>query len=365
LYPANENPWHYLPHWIGVTTPVWTMLLFIGGTIASIYNLFYGKTEIKLSLILLLLIFYIPLIITIVIKPVLFDGWRHFQFLVIPMILISGVALDMCLKNKNRWISIGAIVMTFISISHVGYQMIKLHPYQYIYFNQLTGGLSGAFGRYETDYWGKSNKEAIEWLKNKLKENQQYFIKTEANIFSNPYYFSENMKTAYSFIKADYYICYTRGFRNLFVDNEHTIHIVERMGVPLNYVKVVQWSFQEREAALSPKAKRKDKKFRNREINVLTGLIKKYEKSNDIFLRGLHLFGNRDYRRAIADFNIVLNRKDFPNKVDAHFFSGMAYFYLSESRLAKRNFRELIRLNPTIQLDRLLLNSPESFNILE
>ncbi len=45
------------------------------------------------------------------------------------------------------------------------WDMVMLHPYQSIYFNRVfAGGLSGASGRFETDYWGNSYREAIEWV---------------------------------------------------------------------------------------------------------------------------------------------------------------------------------------------------------
>ena len=42
--------------------------------------------------------------------------------------------------------------------------MIKNNPYQYVYFNELVGGIDGAYGKYETDYYGLSMREGIEWL---------------------------------------------------------------------------------------------------------------------------------------------------------------------------------------------------------
>ena len=47
----------------------------------------------------------------------------------------------------------------------VGVDMVRLHPYQYVYFNRLlAGGLASAVTRYETDYWSASYKEGIEWV---------------------------------------------------------------------------------------------------------------------------------------------------------------------------------------------------------
>ena len=46
-----------------------------------------------------------------------------------------------------------------------GVDMVRLHPYQYVYFNRLiAGGLASAVTRYETDYWSTSYKEGIEWV---------------------------------------------------------------------------------------------------------------------------------------------------------------------------------------------------------
>ncbi len=41
---------------------------------------------------------------------------------------------------------------------------MRLHPYPYTYYNEFTGGIDGAFRRYETDYWLTCYKEAVESL---------------------------------------------------------------------------------------------------------------------------------------------------------------------------------------------------------
>ena len=42
--------------------------------------------------------------------------------------------------------------------------MVRLHPYEYTYFNRLAGGVAGAHGRYMLDYWGLSFKQASQGL---------------------------------------------------------------------------------------------------------------------------------------------------------------------------------------------------------
>jgi len=33
-----------------------------------------------------------------------------------------------------------------------------------VYYNELIGGVRGAYGKYELDYWGNSYKEAVDWI---------------------------------------------------------------------------------------------------------------------------------------------------------------------------------------------------------
>ena len=42
--------------------------------------------------------------------------------------------------------------------------IINLHPYEYVYYNELVGGDRGAFRRFEMDYWAISYKEAVNYL---------------------------------------------------------------------------------------------------------------------------------------------------------------------------------------------------------
>ena len=42
--------------------------------------------------------------------------------------------------------------------------LVRLHPYQYLYYNPLVGGLEGAAGRYDTDYWVNIMPEAVDEL---------------------------------------------------------------------------------------------------------------------------------------------------------------------------------------------------------
>jgi hypothetical protein len=58
--------------------------------------------------------------------------------------------------------------------------MIRLHPYQYMYYNFLAGGLRGASAHFETDYWGLAYREATEVLQ------EEFFRETRGPVLVTP-----------------------------------------------------------------------------------------------------------------------------------------------------------------------------------
>ena len=52
------------------------------------------------------------------------------------------------------------MVLTLLPVG----SLISLHPYQHTHFNWVVNGLGGAYGKYETDYWVTSYREAMEWI---------------------------------------------------------------------------------------------------------------------------------------------------------------------------------------------------------
>lgn len=117
----------------------------------------------------------------------------------------------------------------------------QLHPYEYLYFNALVGGLKGAAGRYETDYWGKTNREAILWLRDHelAGKSGTYRIETCGSPRSSTYYFNQKMIWVPLLSDADYFVCFTRNADYNQMDDKDTIHAVTRLGVPLNYVRKI------------------------------------------------------------------------------------------------------------------------------
>ncbi len=237
--PANNLPWYYIPKLIIITSPLSTLSLYLIGNFYLLFSIFNKKTsfDLKMKYFYLLSLLYIPLIIVFIMRPALYDSWRHFLFLTIPLIIIAVFGAYYISKIKNNLIKVILFGLIAINLLQTAFEMKSLHPYQYIYYNLLVGGLKGAYSKYETDYWGAANKEAVEWFnKNINNPNKTYYIVTEGDPLSSTYYFKKNMIFTYDYNKANYAISFTRWDS----DNKYSgkiIHIVKREGVPLVYIK--------------------------------------------------------------------------------------------------------------------------------
>jgi len=61
-------------------------------------------------------------------------------------------------------INITAIIVIFLLLWHPIRHVVKNHPYEYVYFNELAGGINNVYGNYEMDYYYHSTREASEWV---------------------------------------------------------------------------------------------------------------------------------------------------------------------------------------------------------
>ncbi len=181
IYQADKLPRRYLPSLLGLTLtePVW--LLFILGLIIGFWK---SNNQKRLLLALTLLWFIIPGAYVILRKPPMYDGFRHFLFILPPVFIFTGFAFEkLFLATKKQW---GVIAIILFAPAILG--SIKLHPYEYTYYNLFTGGTSGAFRVYETEYWLTCYKEAVQGFQ---EQDAQLFIKREPYIAE--YYANKNI----------------------------------------------------------------------------------------------------------------------------------------------------------------------------
>ena len=156
----------------------------------------------------------LPIGFVIAQRSILYDGIRHFLFVIPPLSVLCAATffsgLDRIRMPGLRWA--GIVLIGVYALYHAGL-MLSLHPYQYVYFNRFAGGLSGASGRFETDYWGHSYAEATRKLERYLEETQQpgvYAVYVCGPEDAATYYFGERLRLAADVEGADFFLAYTR-----------------------------------------------------------------------------------------------------------------------------------------------------------
>jgi 4-amino-4-deoxy-L-arabinose transferase-like glycosyltransferase len=177
LYPADELPRRYLPVLLGLTLtePVW-ILFFIGSALA----LLQLKGEKLFSAILVWLWFLVPLAYVLLRKPPMYDGFRHFLFILPPVFLFAGFAFEKLFSwFHSRWVNIALLAAILLPAV---FGIVQLHPYQYTYYNTFIGGMGGAFRKFETDYWLTCYKQAIEGFQGRETQIATIYANREAYI---------------------------------------------------------------------------------------------------------------------------------------------------------------------------------------
>ncbi|MBV6394671.1 MAG: hypothetical protein HFACDABA_00237 [Anaerolineales bacterium] len=182
LYRAYELPRRYLPTLLAITLtePVWP--LFALGlittawkSISTIRRLPTPDSRIPATnrqqptdYWLAITAFLITFLYVLLLRPPMYDGFRHFLFILPPLFITAGLGLQFFLNRLEKikprvifWLYAG---MVFIILAVNILPAAKLHPFEYAYYNSLVGGTRGAFRVYETDYWLTCYKQAVQLL---------------------------------------------------------------------------------------------------------------------------------------------------------------------------------------------------------
>ena len=165
---SDFMPWYYLPKSMLITIP----LIVISGLVIFIFS-FRNILRREKGFLYLPLIFTLvfPVIFVIYEKSNLYSSWRQFLFLYPPLVLLASAGIAILFERLKSKLLILATSVVVVALSvHPLNFMIRNHQYSYLYYNQLVGGVNGAFARYELDYYYVSQTQAAEWLSRYLRD---------------------------------------------------------------------------------------------------------------------------------------------------------------------------------------------------
>ena len=165
---SDLMPWYYLPKSMLITIP----LIVLAGL--GVFIIFYKKaffSDKKLIFASLAFTILFPLFYVLIEKSNLYSSWRQFLFIYPAIIILSAAGFDFLFSSFKKPVPaiLVALFLVILTLNPVRFMIKNIH-YSYIYYNQFVGGLKGAYGNYETDYYYVSQTEASQWLIGYLKE---------------------------------------------------------------------------------------------------------------------------------------------------------------------------------------------------
>ncbi len=181
IYRADNLPLRYLPALLlfALTEPVWPLAFF--GSVIAILRSLRGKLDWK-TLFPTFLWLAVPMLYVLAARPPMYDGFRHFMFIVPPLFILAGIALQAVFDRvSSAWIRLPVIALLLMS-GVIAY--VQLHPFEYTYYNQFAGGTRQAAARFETDYWLTCYKQAVEKANRLASLHPTLFVRREGYIAS-------------------------------------------------------------------------------------------------------------------------------------------------------------------------------------
>lgn len=183
--------WDYLFHYFGYKLPVVVIVLSLAGIaglgVFVVRQLRTGgfrvdpRPALAYGLVLFAIVF--PPAYAIVKKSAIYDGLRHFLFIVPMLAVAAGLAVDVMAEYVSRIsrVAVAGLVSFWLGLgvhaTDMVRTMIHMHPHHYVFFNSLLGGVEGAIENYDTDYYGETFREAVIATADKAwKEDPRWFL---------------------------------------------------------------------------------------------------------------------------------------------------------------------------------------------
>jgi dolichyl-phosphate-mannose-protein mannosyltransferase len=182
LIPVIDMPRSYVPTLFAVQVPEVLLALGLSGTAGAIFAVArnadrstdsVGRRAAVLAAVLAVVL---PVLVTVVTRPAMYNGIRHFVFVLPPFAALAGLAGAYIAERLRRYgkLAAGAGILVLVAgTASPIVDMVRLHPYEYTDYNHLAGGVSRARQNYMLDYWGLSLTQASRRLLTEIADRHE------------------------------------------------------------------------------------------------------------------------------------------------------------------------------------------------
>jgi Dolichyl-phosphate-mannose-protein mannosyltransferase len=169
LIPVPDMPRSYVPTLFALQVPEFMLALGLCGTIGALIGAAWGQnretagTGRRAALFSVVIGATLPALVTVLARPAMYNGIRHFVFVLPPFAVLGGLAgawiADRARQYGKSATAAGGLAL-IAGIASPVVDMARLHPYQYTDYNHIAGGVAGARPNFMLDYWGLSLTQA-------------------------------------------------------------------------------------------------------------------------------------------------------------------------------------------------------------
>ncbi len=222
---SHRVPWDYLPTYFAVQLPELSSACFVlalAVLAACTWKRWRTRQPLPVASWIVTLAVLLPPAYAILRGSILYNGLRHFLFLIPPLSALSGALLALGLGRLWRWRPPAALALalplTALALDQ-GTAMHRLHPHQHVFFNRASGGVAAAVGNYETEYYGSVYRELLGRLRDRLwHERRERYLAGPIRVSGcgSKLFFTENLPLNFEYrsmrhsARADYYASYVR-----------------------------------------------------------------------------------------------------------------------------------------------------------
>jgi hypothetical protein len=219
VYEIGDVPRSYLFQYLAVKLPEVVLMGLVGfvGVLLMFRKRFSNlNTSQAVALLSITLSLAIPLLFVLYDKPALYNGVRHFTF-VVPLIILLAAwgfcsflsALSQLNNALMARVLTGVWVLLAVGLAIINIRDIKaLYPYDYMRLNSLVSHEPNAQYQWEGDYWSSALREASPSLTalNLPKRDKPYLVAVCAETEQGQAYLDNRFEVTKDWVAADFYI---------------------------------------------------------------------------------------------------------------------------------------------------------------
>ncbi|NKD55464.1 MULTISPECIES: hypothetical protein [unclassified Haematospirillum] len=244
VYQVDDVPRTYLPIYLLVKMSEPVLLgLFCGILVLAVRRRALIRARQSILWVPVVAAAVCPVLLALITNPPLYNGVRHFLFVVPPLVILSAAGLYTVCIRVAAVSSVAARRFFFAVFGAVcllsAVPLVLIHPYGYVGYNILAGGLSGAVGRWEMDYWSSSVKDALVGLQQYALPRDtggEYRVAVCAELVQADAVLGPGFRVVADWLQADFFVSATQMGCDAAMDGDVVVE-VRRLGVPLAVVK--------------------------------------------------------------------------------------------------------------------------------